>query len=245
MSDAAQAERPAEWVPDIPHKVKKLPNMRRVIARRLTESKQTVPHIYLAVDVRLDALLARRAQLNAAAASEGGGKLSVNDMLVKALAMALVEVPACNVNLVGDKLYSFARADVAVAVSIPGGLVTPIVTEANTRPLADISAAIRELAARAQVGGLRPEEYNGGTAALSNMGMYGVRQFDAIINPPHGMILAVGAGEERVVPIDGRPAVRPVMTVTGGFDHRAIDGADGAKLLAAFKRLVEEPAGLG
>ena len=244
MSEAAQAPQPVEWVPDIPHKVKKLSNMRRVIARRLTESKQTVPHIYLAVDVRLDALLARRTELNEALAAEGG-KLSVNDMLVKALALALVEVPTCNVNLVGDKLYSFERADVAVAVSIPGGLVTPIVTEADTRPLADISVAIKEMAARAQVGGLRPEEYNGGCAALSNMGMYGVRQFDAIINPPHGMILAVGAGEERVVPIDGKPAVAMAMTVTGGFDHRAIDGADGAKLMAAFKRIVEEPAALG
>jgi pyruvate dehydrogenase E2 component (dihydrolipoamide acetyltransferase) len=243
MSETAQAPQPVEWVPDIPHTVKKLPNMRRVIARRLTESKQTVPHIYLAVDIRLDALLARRAALNAALAADGV-KLSVNDMLVKALALALVEVPACNVNLVGDKLYSFARADVAVAVSIPGGLVTPIVTDANAKSLAAISSEIKDMAARAQTGGLRPEEYNGGSAALSNMGMFGVRQFDAIINPPHGMILAVGAGEPRVVPIDGRPAVATVMTVTGGFDHRAIDGADGARLMAAVKRIVEDPTGL-
>ena len=234
---------PVEWVPDTPHTVRKLPNMRRVIARRLTESKQTVPHIYLSVDVRLDALLARRAELNAAS-SGTGGKLSVNDMLVKALALALIEVPACNVSLIGDKLYSFERADVAVAVSIPGGLVTPIVVGADTRALADITSAIKDMAARAQTGRLRPEEYNGGTAALSNMGMYGVRQFDAIINPPHGMILAVGAGEPRVVPIDGKPAVATVMTVTGGFDHRAIDGADGAKLMAAFKRIVEDAANL-
>ncbi len=244
VSESSDAPQPVEWVPDIPHKLRKLPNMRRVIARRLTESKQTVPHIYLAVDVRLDALLARRTALNAELAA-AGTKLSVNDMLIKALALALIEVPACNVNLVGDKLYSFTRADVAVAVSIPGGLVTPIVAEADSKPLAAIAAEIKELAARAQIGGLKPEEYNGGTAALSNMGMYGVRQFDAIINPPHGMILAVGAGDARVIPIDGKPAVATVMTVTGGFDHRAIDGADGAKLMAAFKRLVEEPADLG
>ena len=244
MSETTPAPQPVEWVPDTPHKVRKLPNMRRVIARRLTESKQTVPHIYLSVDVRLDALLARRAGLNAAP-SDAGAKISVNDMLVKALALALIEVPACNVSLIGDKLYSFERADVAVAVSIPGGLVTPIVTAADTRALADISSTIKDMAARAQTGGLKPEEYNGGTAALSNMGMYGVRQFDAIINPPHGMILAVGAGEARVVPVDGAPAVATVMTVTGGFDHRAIDGADGATLMAAFKRIVEDAAGLG
>lgn len=243
MSDTGQAPQPVEWVPEIPHKVKKLSNMRRVIARRLTESKQTVPHIYLAVDIGLDALLSRRAALNAELAA-AGGKLSVNDLLVKALALALIEVPACNVNLVGDKLYSFARADIAVAVSIPGGLVTPIVTEADTKPLGAISAEIKDLAARAQTGGLKPEEYNGGSAALSNMGMYGVRQFDAIINPPHGMILAVGAGEARVVPVDGRPAVATVMTATGGFDHRAIDGADGARLMAALKRIVEAPSDL-
>ena len=202
MSDAQFTPQPIQWVPETPHKVRTLSNMRRIIARRLTESKQSVPHIYLSIDIHLDALLARRAEWNAAPI-EDGAKLSVNDMLVKALALALIEVPTCNVNLVGDQLYIFERADVAVAVSIPGGLITPIVIGADSRSLADISATIKEMAARAQIGRLRPEEYNGGSAALTNMGMYGVRQFDAIINPPHGMILAVGAGEERVVPVDG------------------------------------------
>ena len=234
---------PAAAVPGIPHEVIKLSNMRRTIARRLTESKQQVPHIYLTVDIRLDALLALRGELNAALAPRGV-KLSVNDMLIKALAMALVEVPACNVSFAGDQLYQFARADIAVAVSIPGGLITPIVTAADTKSLSAIASEMKDLGGRAKDGKLKPEEYQGGTASLSNMGMFGITQFAAVINPPHAMILAVGAGEKRPWVVDDALAVATVMTVTGSFDHRAIDGADGAQLMAAIKRLVESPLGM-
>ncbi|MGI4730810.1 MAG: pyruvate dehydrogenase complex dihydrolipoamide acetyltransferase [Janthinobacterium lividum] len=240
MAAPMPVARPAA-IPDVPHTAAKLSNVRKTIARRLTESKQTVPHIYLTVDVRLDALLAMRGDMNAALAGRGV-KLSVNDLLVKALAVALIEVPACNVMFTPDQLISFSRADISVAVSTPTGLITPVVTGANEKSLSAISAEIGELAALARDGKLKPEQYQGGTASISNMGMYGIKQFDAVINPPQGMILAVGAGEKRpwVMP-DGSLGVATVMSATGSFDHRAIDGADGAALMRAFRKLVEAP----
>jgi pyruvate dehydrogenase E2 component (dihydrolipoamide acetyltransferase) len=227
----------------IPHEVVKLSNMRKTIARRLTESKQTVPHIYLTVDVRLDALLKLRGELNASLEARGV-KLSVNDMLIKALALALIQVPKCNVSFAGDNMLQYARADISVAVSVPTGLITPIVTDAANKSLSKISTEIGELAGRAKEGKLQPHEYQGGTASISNMGMMGIKQFEAVINPPQGMILAIGAGEKRPFVVDDALAIATVMSATGSFDHRAIDGADGAMLMKIFKELVEKPLGL-
>ena len=238
----APAVKPAA-VPDIPHEATKLSNMRKTIARRLTESKQQVPHIYLTVDVRLDALLKLRGELNASLASRGV-KLSVNDMLVKALGVSLMAVPKCNVMFTPDQLISFRRADISVAVSTPAGLITPIVTEADTRSLSSISTTMKDLATRARDNKLQPHEFQGGTASISNMGMFGIKQFEAVINPPQGMILAIGAGEKRPYVIDDQLAVATVMSATGSFDHRAIDGADGAELMKVFKELVENPLGM-
>ncbi|MCU6455664.1 pyruvate dehydrogenase complex dihydrolipoamide acetyltransferase [Sphingomonas sp. A2-49] len=238
----APAAKPAA-VPDIPHEATKLSNMRKTIARRLTESKQTVPHIYLTVDVRLDALLKLRGELNASLESRGV-KLSVNDMLVKALAAALIAVPKCNVMFTPDQLISFKRADISVAVSTPSGLITPIVVGADAKSLSAISTEVKDLAARAKDNKLKPEEFQGGTASISNMGMFGIKQFEAVINPPQGMIMAIGAGEARPYIVDGELGVATVMTATGSFDHRAIDGADGAQLMKAFKELVERPLGM-
>ncbi|MCC6479912.1 pyruvate dehydrogenase complex dihydrolipoamide acetyltransferase [Sphingorhabdus sp.] len=232
-------------IPDfgIPHEVIKLSNMRKTIARRLTESKQQVPHIYLTVDVRLDALLKLRGELNASL--EGRGvKLSVNDMLIKALALALIQVPKCNVSFAGDTMLQYSRADISVAVSVPTGLITPIVTDAANKSLSKISTEIGELAGRAKEGKLQPHEYQGGTASISNMGMMGIKQFEAVINPPQAMIMAIGAGEKRPCVVDDALAIATVMSATGSFDHRAIDGADGAELMKVFKELVEKPLGL-
>jgi pyruvate dehydrogenase E2 component (dihydrolipoamide acetyltransferase) len=228
---------------DIPHEAVKLSNMRKTIARRLTESKQTIPHIYLTLDIRLDALLKLRGELNASLASRNV-KLSVNDLLIKALARALIEVPECNVSFAGDTLIKYSRADIAVAVSITGGLITPIIAGADAKSISAISAEMHDLAARAKEGKLAPNEYQGGTASLSNMGMYGITQFDAVINPPQAMILAVGAGEKRPVVDGDQLGIATVMTVTGSFDHRAIDGADAARLMKALKALCEAPLGL-
>jgi pyruvate dehydrogenase E2 component (dihydrolipoamide acetyltransferase) len=227
----------------IPYEAEKLSNVRKVIARRLTESKQTIPHIYLTLDCRLDALLKLRGELNAALEPDGV-KLSVNDLLIKALAKALLRVPQCNVQFAGDELLKFQRADISVAVSIPGGLITPIVKDAGNKSVAQISTEMKDLAGRAREGKLRPEEFQGGTASLSNMGMFGIKQFEAVINPPQAMIMAIGAGEKRPFVVDGALSVATVMTVTGSFDHRAIDGADGAQLMQAFQHLVEHPLGL-
>ena len=243
-ASSAPAATPAPaQIPDIPHEAVKLSNVRKTIARRLTESKQTIPHIYLTVDIRLDALLDLRTQLNKGLEARGV-KLSVNDMLIKALAVALIEVPSCNVMLAGDQLVTFSRADISVAVSIPAGLITPIVAGADTKSLSAIANEMKDLAARAKDGKLKPEEYQGGTASLSNMGMFGIKQFEAVINPPQGMIMAIGAGEKRPYVVDDELTVATVMSATGSFDHRAIDGADGAKLMKAFKRLVENPLGM-
>jgi pyruvate dehydrogenase E2 component (dihydrolipoamide acetyltransferase) len=226
-----------------PHQVTKLSNMRKTIARRLTEAKQTVPHIYLTVDVRLDALLKLRADLNASLESRGI-KLSVNDMLIKALGLALVQVPKCNVSVSGDQLIEYQRADISVAVSVPNGLITPIITGADGKAISAISAEMAALAARAKDGKLQPHEYQGGTASLSNMGMFGIKQFDAVINPPQGMIMAIGAGEKRPFVVNDSLQIATVMSATGSFDHRAIDGADGAQLMQAFRDLCEKPLGL-
>ncbi|MDK8185322.1 MULTISPECIES: pyruvate dehydrogenase complex dihydrolipoamide acetyltransferase [Sphingomonas] len=238
-SAPAPAPKPAQ-VPDIPHEASKLSNMRKTIARRLTESKQQVPHIYLTVDVRLDALLKLRGELNAGLESRGV-KLSVNDMLIKALGVALMAVPKCNVMFTPDQLISFKRADISVAVSTPAGLITPIVSEADTRSLSSISTTMKDLATRARDNKLQPHEFQGGTASISNMGMFGIKQFEAVINPPQGMILAIGAGEKRPYIVDDQLGVATVMSATGSFDHRAIDGADGAELMKVFKELVERP----
>jgi len=245
---AAPASTPVAPVglPDfgIPHEDLPLSGMRKTIARRLTESKQQVPHIYLTVDIRLDALLKLRGELNASLAPRGI-KLSVNDLLIKALGLALTQVPECNVAFAGDTLRQYARADISVAVSIPGGLITPIVTDAAGKSVSKISTEIADLAKRAKDGKLAPSEYVGGTASLSNMGMMGIKQFDAVINPPQAMILAVGAGEKRPwVLEDGSLGVATVMSATGSFDHRAIDGADGAKLMSALRSLIEHPLSL-
>ncbi|MDG5751259.1 pyruvate dehydrogenase complex dihydrolipoamide acetyltransferase [Qipengyuania sp. XHP0211] len=234
---------PAESEYGAPYEEEKLTNVRKVIARRLTESKQQVPHYYLAVDVRLDAMLDLRKQLNAGLEADGV-KLSVNDLLIKALARALMRVPQCNVSFQGDTIHRYKRADVSVAVAAPTGLITPIITEADTKGLAAISTTMKELAEKAREGKLQPHEYQGGTASLSNLGMFGIKQFDAVINPPQGMIMAVGAGEQRPYVVDGALQVATVMTASGSFDHRAIDGADGAQLMEAFKQLCENPMGL-
>ena len=242
---AEQQRRQPSAIPetDSPHEVVKLSNMRKTIARRLTESKQTVPHIYLTVDIRLDALLKLRGELNASLEARAI-KLSVNDMLIKALALALIQVPKCNVSFAGDNMLQYTRADISVAVSVPTGLITPIVTDAANKSLSIISTEIGELAGRAKEGKLQPHEYQGGTASISNMGMMGIKQFDAVINPPQGMILAIGAGEKRPYVVDDALAIATVMSATGSFDHRAIDGADGAMLMKVFKELVEKPLGL-
>ena len=235
----------ATAIPDfgIPFEDQKLSMMRKTIARRLTESKQTVPHIYLTVDIRLDALLKLRGELNAALSARGI-KLSVNDLLIMALGRALVQVPKCNVAFAGDTLRRYTRADISVAVSIPSGLITPIITDAGSKSASAISTEMAALAAKAKDGKLQPHEFQGGTASLSNMGMMGIKQFEAVINPPQGMIMAIGAGEARPYVVDGALAIATVMSATGSFDHRAIDGADGAQLMAAFKTLVENPLGL-
>jgi pyruvate dehydrogenase E2 component (dihydrolipoamide acetyltransferase) len=227
----------------IPHEIVKLSGMRKTIARRLTESKQQVPHIYLTVDIRLDALLKLRTELNTSLEARGI-KLSVNDMLIKALGLALTQVPACNVSFAGDTMLQYSRADISVAVSIPGGLITPIIKDAGNKSISTVSTEMAALAQKAKDGKLQPSEYQGGTASLSNMGMMGIKQFDAVINPPQAMILAVGAGEKRPYIVDDALGIATVMSVTGSFDHRAIDGADGAMLMKVFKELVEKPLGL-
>ena len=221
--------------------------MRKVIAKRLQESKQTIPHFYVSVDCELDALLALRAQLNAASPERDGKpayKLSVNDMVIKALALALRDVPDANVSWTETNMVKHKHADVGVAVSIPGGLITPIVRSAELKSLSAISNEMKDLGARAKSRKLKPEEFQGGTTAVSNMGMMGVKNFAAVVNPPHATILAIGAGEERVVVKKGQMVVANVMTVTLSTDHRAVDGALGAELLGAFKRYIESPMGM-
>ncbi len=212
--------------------------MRKVIARRLTEAKQTIPHFYLSVDVDLEALLKVRAGLNA---KSDGYKLSVNDFVIRAVSLALRKVPAANSAWTEENVLLYDQVDVSVAVATPAGLITPIIKAADTKGLAAISTEMKELAGRARDGKLKPEEFQGGTFTISNLGMFGVSAFSAIINPPQACILAVAAGEQRAVVRDGALAIATVMTCTLSVDHRVVDGAVGAQFLAAFKTLLEEP----
>jgi pyruvate dehydrogenase E2 component (dihydrolipoamide acetyltransferase) len=213
-------------------------SMRKIIAQRLSESKQTVPHFYLTVDCEIDNLLALRKDLNG---RSGDYKISVNDLVIKACGVALARVPAANASWAGDGIKYYKSADIAVAVAIKGGLITPVVCDAGGKGLETISNEMRELAGKARDGKLMPDEYQGGTFSISNLGMFGVKQFDAVINPPQGCILAVGAGEPRPVARNGLVAVATVMSVTLSVDHRAVDGAVGAQFLAAFKGLIQDP----
>jgi len=221
-----------------------IPNstMRKVVARRLTQSKQTVPHFYLTVDCEIDNLLALRKDLNARSPEgKGAYKLSVNDFIIRASALALGKVPAANAMWTDEAILEFDEADISVAVAIEGGLITPIIKNAGAKGLIGISTQMKDLASRARSGKLLPEEFQGGTFSISNLGMFGIKDFAAIVNPPQGCILAVGAGEQRPVVKDGALAVATVMSVTLSVDHRVVDGAVGAQFLSAFKPLIEDP----
>jgi pyruvate dehydrogenase E2 component (dihydrolipoamide acetyltransferase) len=221
---------------EIPHS-----NTRRIIAQRLTEAKQQVPHFYLTIDCRIDRLLALRAEANAAL---DDAKLSVNDFIVRAVALALKRVPAANASWGDTAIRLWHDVDVSVAVATPAGLITPVVRGADRKTVGAISAEIKALAGRAREGRLKPQEYQGGGFTISNLGMHGIREFAAIINPPQACILAVGAGEQRPVVVDGALAVATVMTCTLSVDHRVVDGAVGAEFLAVFKKLIEQPIAL-
>jgi pyruvate dehydrogenase E2 component (dihydrolipoamide acetyltransferase) len=219
--------------------------MRRTIAQRLTASVQTIPHFYLTMDCNIGLLVEAREQINAAAPKDKDGKpaykLSVNDFVVKALALALQRIPNANVSWTEAGMLKHKHSDVGVAVAMPGGLITPIIRKAETKPVSVISAEMKDFAARARARKLKPEEYQGGTTAVSNLGMYGIKDFTAVINPPHATILAVGAGEERPIVKNGKIEVAQIMSVTMSCDHRAVDGALGAELIGAFKMLIENP----
>ena len=219
-------------------------NIRKIIAQRLTLSKQTIPHFYLTLDCDIGRLLAAREEINAAAPVKDGKpayKISVNDFVIKALALALQRVPDSNVTWTETGMLHHKHSDIGVAVAIPGGLITPVVRNAEAKSLSTISNEMKDYAARARTRHLKPQEYQGGSTAISNLGMYGIKDFAAVINPPHATILAVGAGEERAVVRNGALAVATIMTVTLSTDHRAVDGALGAEMLGAFKKLIENP----
>jgi pyruvate dehydrogenase E2 component (dihydrolipoyllysine-residue acetyltransferase) len=219
--------------------------MRRTIAQRLTASVQTVPHFYLTMDCNIGKLIEAREEINAAAPKDKDGKpaykLSVNDFVIKALAIALQRIPNANVSWTDGGMLKHKHSDVGVAVAMPGGLITPIIRKAETKPISVISAEMKDFAARARARKLKPEEYQGGTTAVSNLGMYGIKDFTAVINPPHATILAVGTGEERAIVKNGKIEVAQIMSVTLSCDHRAVDGALGAELIGAFKMLIENP----
>src|SRR5450631_3950346 len=219
--------------------------MRRTIAQRLTASVQTVPHFYLTMDCNIGKLVEAREEINAAAPKDKDGKpaykLSVNDFVIKALAIALQRIPNANVSWTDGGMLKHKHSDVGVAVAMPGGLITPIIRKAETKPISIISAEMKDFAARARARKLKPEEYQGGTTAVSNLGMYGIKDFTAVINPPHATILAVGTGEERAIVKHGKIEVAQIMSVTMSCDHRAVDGALGAELIGAFKTLIENP----
>jgi pyruvate dehydrogenase E2 component (dihydrolipoamide acetyltransferase) len=231
-------ERVAALAGNPPYTERPLSAMRRVIARRLTESKQSVPHFYLTIDCEIDALLKIRTELNA---KSDAYRISVNDFVIRAAALALRQVPAANASWSDEAILLWDSVDIAVAVALDDGLITPIVKNADRKGLAAIADETKDLVARARAGKLKLEEFQGGTFSISNLGMYGVRDFAAVINPPHGGILSVGTGEQRAVVKDGALAVATVMSCTLSCDHRAVDGAVGAQLLAAFKKLVEDP----
>ena len=217
-------------------------NIKKVTAKRLTESKQNVPHFYLTIDCVLDNLLGARKELNDKA--NGEFKLSVNDFIVKAAAMALKAYPAANVAWTDDAVHQYLKADVSVAVSTPNGLITPIVKSAEDKGLRAISDEVKDLAGRAREGKLKPEEFQGGSFTVSNLGMFGVKQFGAILNPPQGCILAIGAGEQRAVVVNGQVEIKTVMSCTLSVDHRSVDGAVGAEYLQIFKQYIENPVSM-
>ncbi|MBX9700409.1 MAG: 2-oxo acid dehydrogenase subunit E2 [Acetobacteraceae bacterium] len=225
-----------------------MPNssIRKVIARRLSESKQTIPHFYVTMDMEIDALLKLRADLNAKSPKDGAGafKLSVNDLVIKAVGVALRRFPAVNAMWTDEAILQFDDVDISVAVATPTGLITPIVRGADRKGLSAISNEMKDLAARAKIGKLKPEEFQGGGFSISNMGMYGVREFSAIINPPQAGILAVAAGEQRPVVKAGALAIATVMTCTISVDHRVIDGALAAEFMQALKGIIEDPLSL-
>jgi pyruvate dehydrogenase E2 component (dihydrolipoamide acetyltransferase) len=238
LPDAKLYFKPGDYE-EIPHD-----SMRKAIAKRLTSAKALIPHFYLTIDCRIDELLGTRARLNEAAPKEGGYKLSVNDFIVKAAAFALLRVPEVNASWTDGAILRHKHADIGVAVALDFGLITPIVFRAEEKGLAAISGEVKSLAERARAKKLKPQEFEGGTFAISNLGMFGIREFTAVINPPHAAILAVGAGEQRTVVRDGKVEVATVMTVTMSCDHRVIDGATGARFLQAFKTFVEDPAAM-
>lgn len=242
----APAPRPAPAAIAAPHEAVPNSSMRKVIARRLSESKASIPHFYVAMDIELDALLKLRAELNAQAPKEGPGafKLSVNDLIIKACAVALRRHPSVNASWTEEAILRFSDVDISVAVAIPDGLITPIVRRADQKGLATISNEMKDLAARAKAGRLKPEEFQGGGFSISNMGMYGVSHFAAIINPPQAGILAVGAGEQRPVVKNGALAIATVMTCQLSVDHRVIDGALAAEFMQTLKGLIENPLSL-
>ena len=219
--------------------------MRRTIAQRLTASVQTVPHFYLTMDCDIGKLLAAREEINATAPKDKEKKplykLSVNDFVIKAMAIALQRIPNCNVSWTESGMLKHKHSDIGVAVAMPGGLITPIIRKAETKSLSTISSEMKDFAARARARKLKPEEYQGGTTAVSNLGMYGIKDFTAVINPPHATILAVGTSEERAVVRDGKIEIAHIMSVTLSCDHRAVDGALGAELIGAFRMLIENP----
>ena len=227
----------------MPYELRPNSGFRKTIARRLTEAKQTVPHFYLTLDCRIDALLELRKRYNASADTVSG-KTSVNDFVIRAAALALRKVPDANVSWAEEAILAYKDVDISVAVATPNGLITPIVKQADTKSLRQIAGEMRDLAARARDGKLKPQEYQGGTFSISNLGMLGIREFSAVINPPQSCILAVGGGEQRAVVEDGELKIATLMTVTLSVDHRAVDGALGAEYLAAFKALIEDPYSL-
>ena len=234
---------PRDSFQEIPHD-----SMRKTIARRLVEASRTIPHFYLTTDCNLDALMALREAINAAAPNTSEGKpaykISVNDFIIKAMAMALIRVPDANAAWTETAMLKHKHADIGVAVAIPGGLITPIVRAAETKSLSVISSEMKDFSARARARKLMPEEYQGGSTSVSNLGMFGIKSFSAIINPPQATVLAVGAAEHRIIVKEGAPAVATLMCVTLSCDHRAVDGVLCANLLAAFKDLIEKPAGM-
>jgi pyruvate dehydrogenase E2 component (dihydrolipoamide acetyltransferase) len=238
LPDARAYFKPGDY-DEIPHDT-----MRKTIARRLTSAKTLIPHYYLTIDCRIDNLMATRARLNATSPKENGFKLSVNDFVVKASALALMRVPEVNASWTETAMLRHKHADVGVAVALDFGLITPIVFRAEEKGLAAISNEVKSLAERARTKKLKPSEFEGGSFAISNLGMFGIRDFTAVINPPHAAILAVGAGEKRAVVVGDKVEVATMMTVTMSCDHRVIDGATGARFLQAFKQFIEEPASM-
>jgi len=224
----------------VPVETIKLSGMRKTIARRLTESKQTVPHFYLTAHCNIDALLKLRTMLNESLTARGV-KLSVNDLVIKAMALAMVREPDANVQFAGEEMYRFGRVDIAMAVAIEGGLITPVIRDVVSLSVSAVAEQSKQLAARARGGKLSPADYQGGTASISNLGMYGIDEMIPVINPPQALILGVGSGIEKPWKVDGAIALATIMTATASFDHRAIDGASAARFMAAFRDLIESP----